>query len=71
MLHDVNDALQNSRDRLVRIGTIARMTGLPITYLRRLADEGLLPVCRRGCRCHRRFPCGETIDRARTLMRGQ
>lgn len=71
MLVPVNDAIQNNLDRLVRIGTIAHMTGLPITMIRRLADEGLLPVCRPGSRRHRRFPCGETINRTRELMSGQ
>ncbi len=62
------DRSNNNGDQLVRIGTVAQLTGLPISFIRRLADEGLLPVCRHGSGRHRRFPRAETIRRARELM---
>jgi len=62
------DAPSDMNDRLVRIGTLSRMTGLPITFLRRLADDGLLPVCRLGSGRHRRFPRTKAVKRARDLM---
>jgi DNA-binding transcriptional MerR regulator len=66
----VIDASSHPKERLVRIGTVARMTGLPITLIRRLADDGLLPVCRPGSKRHRRFPFTQTIQRAHELMHG-
>ncbi len=55
-------------EKLIRIGHLATLTGLPVRYLRRLADEGLLPVCRIDQRRHRRFPADTAVERARQLM---
>ena len=53
---------------LIRIGDLARLTGVTIPYLRRLADEGLVHTCRVGSGRHRRFPRDETIRRVRELL---
>ncbi len=53
---------------LIRIGALARLTGVPVTHLRRLADAGLLPTCRVGPGFHRRFVRDESVRRVCQLM---
>jgi excisionase family DNA binding protein len=53
---------------LIRIGQLSLLTGLPVRYLRRMANEGLLPVYRVGEGRHRRFPIEKAVRRTREVM---
>jgi len=52
---------------LLRIGEVARQTGLHATTIRRLEQRGLLPPPRRDWAGHRRF-APDDLDRLRALM---
>lgn len=54
---------------LIRIGSLARLTGVPVMHLWRLADNGLIPTCRVRRGCDRRFPRDEAIQRVREVLR--
>ncbi|MFH0980502.1 MAG: helix-turn-helix domain-containing protein [Planctomycetota bacterium] len=53
---------------LVRIGDLSRLTGVPVTHLRRLADGGHIPTCRVGPGFHRRFPKDEAVQQVRKAL---
>jgi excisionase family DNA binding protein len=63
MTHDTATPVE-----LIRIGDLARLTGLSVSHLRRLADAGLIPSCRSGPGDHRRFPRDIAVQRVRKLV---
>ena len=67
-IDNMNDSMITTLPRLVRIGDLARLTGLSIPHLRRLADEGVIPTCRRGPGHHRLFPLEEATQRVREII---
>lgn len=67
-IDNMNDSMITTLPRLVRIGDLARLTGLSIPHLRRLADEGVIPTCRRGPGHHRLFPLEEATQRVRKII---
>lgn len=54
---------------LIRIGELAKLTGLTVSHLRRLADARLIPACRVGPGCHRRFPRDDAVQRIREVIK--
>ena len=54
--------------QLIRIGSLAKLTGVPVTHLRRLANAGLIRSCRVGPGYHRRFPKTEAIRQVREIL---
>jgi len=65
---DMAESIAPIPNQLVRIGDLARLTGLSIPHLRRLADEGVIPTCRRGPGHHRLFPLEEATQRVREII---
>ncbi len=66
----MTDDTTSTAEPLVRIGDVAKATGLPVRFIRRIADEGLLPVFRPGKGRHRRFPIYKVVRCAREVMNG-
>ena len=54
---------------LIRIGELAKLTGLTVSHMRRLADARLIPACRVGPGYHRRFPRDDAVQRIREVFR--
>ena len=70
MVESMTDDTTITAEPLVRIGDVAKATGLPVRFIRRMSDEGLLPVFRTGEGRHRRFPIYRVVRRAREVMNG-
>ena len=54
--------------QLIRIGALAKLTGVPVSHIRRLADEGRISAFRVDAGRHRRFVCDQAIQQVRCVM---
>ncbi len=68
MVVSIMCVMKNKPVDLIRIGDLAQLTGLPVSYLRRLADAGLIPTYRVGRGHHRRFPRSEAVHKVREVV---
>jgi len=55
-------------ERLIRIGELSKLSGLPVSTLRRLADERRIPAYRIGDGTHRLFPLTSALESVRTVL---
>ena len=65
---EVMQSTADTATHLIRIGSLAELTGVPVTQLRRLADAGLIHACRVGPGHHRKFPRDKAILQVRRAL---